>query len=758
MFKRLLTFTVLAAGLPLAAQVASALPADRLALANQLSRRGLYAEALKEYEAIRNDASLPRDEVRFRMGEAYRHVNRPKDALAAYDEILKKYPQSRYVDYARLNRALLLDGQARVNELSALNHKGAPLQIRVNALYWLGEAAEKANNAKAAIDWYQKAVELSRTNDVARLANLHRASLLAASNEADDRRRAQAIYLDMAEDKDRELAKEAIFLSGMLSYRMGRYLEAASLFSRLSAQFPNSDRTKESAIFSAWSNFLSKHYSETLKIAVPLRDAGNEDAHYLVASSLRYLERRADAIAAYDAALKAFPNGVHRDSEWFERLSVLASDGNHRAVLAALAERPHPPEKTAARAWSYGCEAAIAVTNFPQAIEYARLVAQRPDEKTAVTAVHRLAWLYEKTGDWARSAQEYRMLAEKWPESKIAPQALYLAGVAETKAGRPEQACADWTKLLAKHPESPYAAEALYSRAMEELRRKEFRLAERSLSELSSRFPERAKRAEALYWWGVAANGSDDAPEAEKHFRAALEAHPTAEFERETKLELASVLQKLGNRQKAAEIFAELISTKAVNRLPPATLEWVAESMNSVTNFAAALAAAKVIEARNLGADWNQIGATLVGTAHEGLDERDAAAAAYERALATGARTSSGATAALALGRIETANGLFDAAKAHLSDAVERTASREELRNVCMQAYVALAANEEERGDANAALGYHMLVGTLFNDPEVVPHALERAAAIMRRQGRSKEAAVLDAERAKRFPKAKPNN
>ena len=92
MFKRLLTFTVLAAGLPLAAQVASALPADRLALANQLSRRGLYAEALKEYEAIRNDASLPRDEVRFRMGEAYRHVNRPKDALAAYDEILKKYP------------------------------------------------------------------------------------------------------------------------------------------------------------------------------------------------------------------------------------------------------------------------------------------------------------------------------------------------------------------------------------------------------------------------------------------------------------------------------------------------------------------------------------------------------------------------------------------------------------------------------------------------------------------------------------------
>ena len=757
MFKRLFTFTVLAAGLPLAAQLASALPADRLALANQLARRGLYAEALKEYEAIRNEPSLPRDEVRFRMGEAYRHVNRPADALVAYDELLKNHPQSRYVDYARLNRALLLDGEARVAELSALNHAGAPEQIRVNALYFLGEAAEKSHNPKAAISWYQKASATSPSNDVARFANLRCAQLLAASADANDRRRAQSIYLDMAYGKDPALAKESLFSAGMLSYREGRYPEASGLFSMLTAKFPGSDRAKECAIFAAWANFLSGRYSETLKIAVPLRSDGNEDAYYLVASSLRYLERRADAVAAYDAALKAFPNGTHRDAEWFERLGVLAADGNHKAVLAALAERPHPPEKAAARAWSYGCEAAIAMTNFTQAIEFARLAATKTDEKTAVDAVHRLAWLYEKTGDWTRSAQAYRMLAEKWPASKIAPQALYLAGVTEAKAGRSDQACADWTRLLASHPESPYAGEALYSRAMEELRKKEFRMAERSLSELAKRFPERAKSPEALYWWGVAANGSDDAPEAEKHFRAALAAHPTAEFERETKLELASVLQKRGNRQEAAEIFAALISTKAVDRLPPATLEWVAESMNATTNYTAALAAAKAIEARRLGAEWNQIGATLAGAAHEGLNERDAAAAAYARALATGAKTASGAHAALALGRIETANGLFDAAKEHLADAVERAASRE-LLAVRVQAYVALAANEEERGDANEALGYHMLVGTLFDDPEVVPHALERASAIMRRQGRGKEADALDAERAKRYPKAKPNN
>ena len=754
MFKRLCiyVFLVAAAAAPLAAQVESALPADRLALANQLARRGLHAEALKEYEAVRNEPSVPRDEVLFRLGETYRSVKRPADALKAYDSLLKNHPQSRYIDYARLNRALLLKGAARTKELAALDHDGAPEQIRVTALYWLGETAEREKNAKAAIGWYQKAYSRSPSNDVARLSNLRRASLLAASNDASDRRNAQLIYLDMSESADPSMAKEAMFFVAMLSYRERRHEEAARLFARLVARFPDSDRARECAIYAAWANYLSRRYGEALRLAAPLREAGKDDAYYIVAASLRHLGRRADAIAAYDAAMAAFPSGANYDAEWFERLGTLASDGNHRAVLDTLAKRPHPPKKTAARAWGYGCDAAIALTNYTRAIEFASLAAAHADERTAANSVHRLAWLYERTGDWTRSAQAYRLFSEKWSDAKLAPQALFLAGMAEAKAGRPDQACADWTRLLAQHPASPYAGEALYARASEELRKKSFRQANRSLSELMTRFPAYSRRYDALYWWGIAANGADDEPEAEKHFRAALAAQPTAEFEREIKLELASVLRKRGGDAEAAAMFAALLDTKAADRLPPATLAWISESMASATNFNAALSAAKVLERRGIDADWNQTGAALAGAAYEGLEERDAAAAAYARALATGAHTAHGARAALALGRIESANGLFDAAKTHLADAVER-ASAQEMLPVRVQAYAALAANEEERGDTKAALGYHMLVGTLFDDPSTAPHALSRAAAILRSQGRGDEAAKLVKELSRRYPK-----
>lgn len=740
------------ASLPALAQLASALPADRLALANQLAKRGLYAEALKEYEAIRNDVTVPRDEVRFRLGEAYRNVGRKADALAVYADLIKDSPQSRYVDYARLNRALLLEGDAREMELAKLDHVDGKEQIRATALYWLGDGAEK-KDAKKAIAWYMKASEVAPTNDVARLSCLKAAALLSVSTEAADRRRAQALYLDLASTPDPSVASEALFFVGMLSYREGRYAEAALLFRRLNTQYPTSARCKESSLYAAWSNYLSGRYTEALALAAPLRDQRNEDAYYLVAATLRRLERRGDAIEAYTLALDTFPNGRHADAEWFERLSAFAASGEHQRVLDELVKRPDPPANTADRAWSYGCEAAIAVTNFPRAIELATLVARRTSGKMAPNAVHRLAWLYEKTGDWPKAAQAYRTLASKWPDEKVAAQALYLAGSTEVKSGRPDQARADWTHLLVKYPESPYAGEGLNARAMEELRCREFRQAERSLAELAKRFPEYLKRSETLYWWGVAAKGSEDLPEAERHFRAALAAKPGAEFEREIKLELASILQKRGAAREAADIFAGLLGTKAEDRLPPDILAWVAESMASVTNYVASLAAAKVIERRNAGADWNQVAATLAGEAHEGLDERDAAMAAYARALKTGAKTARGARAALALGKLESATGLFDEAKEHLANAVERAHSPE-LIALRVQAYVALAANEEERGDAAAALGYHMLVGTLFDDPVIVPHALARAAAILRKQGRGREADELDAERKKRYPKA----
>ena len=732
-------------------QVSSALPADRLAFANQLAKRGFYADALREYEAIRDAPDLPRGEVWFRLGEAYRHLSRPQEALAAYARLLEVAPESRYVDYARLNAALLQDGAAKTAALRALDRDAVPAPLRATALYYLGEESERAKESAQAVDWYTRAARAGGTNEVVRLARLRAASLLSASSEQADRRRAMGVYLDLATSADSKLAEEALFFAGLLGYREGRYAEAALLFRQLGTRFPNGVRAKESRIYAAWAQYLSGQPAEALALASPLRESGIEDAFYLTAAALKALNRSGEARQAYEAYLAAYPSGRFADAAWTERLAVLSALGASADVLAALTARATPPDGTADRVWSYGCEAAIAQTNFTMAIDYAARVAKMETSPLARTAAHRLAWLQERKEDWAAAATAYRSLAARWPKDALAPQALYQAGVAETKAGRPEQARSDWTRLLTLYPDSPFAAEALYARAMEELRVKEYRKAGRSLDELFSRFPETPKRAEAYYWRAMAANGCGDAAEAEKGLRAARASSPAVEFAREIDLELAAVLKKQGKTAEAVPLLAGLLKTKMADRLAAGELHWLAESALATTNTSVARAAAECLSARRIDPAWNQIGAALTGRAYEAEGARDAAVEAYTRALAEKARTHDGAQAALALGRLETELGLFDEAKTHLSDAVDRARAPELIR-LRAQAYAALARNEEERGDAAAALGYHLLVGTLFDDPEIVPPALWRAAAIMRQQGKEKDAAALTAELKQRYP------
>lgn len=743
----------IAAGMCAFAQLSSALPTDRFAFARGLARRGMHAEALKEFESLRTEKSLPRDEVRFHLAEEYRALSRKSEALAAYDALLKDFPGSKYVDYARLYRALLLDGEDQFKELMRLDHPGAPERVRATALYWMGQHAEKRGEAKRAVEFYDRVVQVSPTNEVAGLSRLRSAAVLSASGDAADRRRALSVYLDLSASKNRSLAEEALYFAAMVAYRDARYAEAAALFRRLTSNFPESPRAKEGRVFAAWSNHLAGRHAEALEIATALREEGNEDAGYLVAASLRALERREDAIDAYDAAMAKYPNGRHFDTEWYERLSILSSLGRHDEVLKMLSARSDPPKETADRVWSHGCEAAIATTNFTLAVQYATLTAKMTNSPLASTATHRLAWLLEKTGDNARAAVAYRALAARWPKSSASAQGLYLAGVCEVRSGRPEQASADWTSLLSRYPDSKFAPEALYSRAMLEVRKGEYRAAARSLDELLKRFPSTAKRGEALYWRGVSASAVGDAPEAERHLRAALAVEPSPEFAREVRLELAGVLFARGSNKEAAAMYAQLLSTKACERLPPVRLEWISAELAGNGDYASALKAAEILAARKIDGSWNQVAATLEGAAHEGLGERDAARSAYARALACDARTSCGARAALALGILETEAGMFDEAKEHLGDAVNRANSAENA-SVRVRAYSALARNEEERGDDAAALGYHMLVGTLFDDPEATPPALVSAIAILRRLGRAKEADDLAAELAKRYPKA----
>lgn len=675
MFKTFCALAVVVVTLNAAGDASSALPADRFALAKEFSRRGLHAEALRELESLVGAKGVPQDEFAYHLGEACRAMGRKDAALRQSRKILKEFPKSRYADYARLSLALAAEGEERFRLFEQLDRKDVPTAVR---------------NA----------------------ARFHLAFHLASSSDPARRRRALATYLDLAGTSDAQMVVESLFQAGMLSYRDGRYNEAASLFKRLATINPAGKRTAEARPFAAWSNYLAGNPAEALVLAEAMGADEAEDAAYLKAVSLAALERREESLRAFDDAIRAYPAGRHQDSLWFGRLSLLAASGDNQGVLAMFARRGDPPAATADRALALGYEAAARMGDFKRALEFSR-----------------------------------RAAALKSP---LSGRARFMSGAYEARLGNSTEAVRIWSAMLAAEPDSPLAADALRARATEEIRLRDYRAANRTYSDLASRFPERARDAQTLFWRGVAARGAEDYPEAERLFDAALAAKPSPEFEREVQLERAYLLQKRGDSAGAVRAMSALLGTKAVERIPDAELAWLAENAISDRLFDAARTAAEILEKRTKDAAWRQIAAELAGEALDAKGMSDAAAAAYRRALAGKVRTDRGAKAALRLGQFEAAAGHNEEASKLLSDAVARAQSSS-LSRVRLEAYSALAANEDARGLETSALGYYMLVATLFDDRELVPPAMKRAVEILRKQGKMKEADELAADMKKRY-------
>ncbi len=736
-----------------AAEGSVALAADRLKLADSMLARGMASAAEVEYEALLKDEGVSKADILYRLGECRRQLGQAAKAREAYDRVIKEFPTSALVHRARLGRALLLPPDQAEPELLKLDAGGIPDDIKAAALYQLGTISEKKpGGAKEAMQRYEKLVAQYPKLTHSDYARIRTAALLSAEADMASHRKALGIYLDLSASKNPSIAEESLYFAARQSFSDARYEEAITLFRRLREKFPKGRRAAETRISQAWALYCAGHYNDallTLRADAPA--AKGEDELYLAAASLRMLARNDEAILAYDEALKAHPNGRYAADEWLERLQVLAAMRDHAAVLKTLADRPDPPASVAERAWWIAGESAQAVTNLPLAVQYMRLCSNKKDGVNAKEATYTLGWLLAKSGSHKDAAAVFRSVADKWPTDKLAAQALYASGDSESKAGDAAAAKRDWTRLLSSHPESPFAADALYRRATEEIRGKEYRQARVTLAEFLRRFPSDRRKAEACYFAAFAAERADDDSEAEKLYRAALAAEPPPDFRRESSLALGTLLKRTGRAAEAAEIFSALIKDGAVDRIAPDRLAWVADAMLAAGKPDEAIRAAEALRRRDADPGWNQVAEAEIGSARLAKGERDAALESFRRALGFSSRTVYGAQAALEAGKLANDAGRYDEAKAFLSDAVARSQS-DELLSIRARAYSALAANEDSRGNKKAALEYYMIVGSLFDDPTLVPPALWRASKLLAEQGKGKEAADLAEELKRRYP------
>lgn len=178
------------------------------------------------------------------LGMAYSMIDRPEEALAAFDAAIRRNP--RYVE-AQLNRAVVLAGLGReaeaqegfalAGELARADASGFPTTVGnrlANAHAALGHEYRQAGALVEAIEQYQRALELRPAWPDVRIA-LARA-LLEQGDHA-----AAARELDDVVERRPDLV-DAVLLRGLAAYLQGDLAEAERRWTRAAEVAPDEPR------------------------------------------------------------------------------------------------------------------------------------------------------------------------------------------------------------------------------------------------------------------------------------------------------------------------------------------------------------------------------------------------------------------------------------------------------------------------------------------------------------------------------------
>lgn len=364
-------------------------PADRLLMADKMFAKGLHADAAKEYEALRQEKTVSATDIDFRIAECSHALGRDSDAIPVYERLLLK-------------------------DISS--------QMRAVALYRVASA----KNDPAMFLQCEKADPKGR---YAHFARLKRALILAKSDKREDRREATGIFLELSMSQEKSVAEEAMYAAASLAYGDKRWTEAAILFGRLSKTYPDSQRTKASAIPRAWSAFLAGRYTDCLAAC---GDSVEDDLAYLRGAAMMALDRRDQGLAELTKYVELHPQGRYR-------------------VAAML-----PVQRMR-------FDAAVKRGDIASAVQSAKLAASLSNSPNDAL---RLAWAHEMAGASAEARAEYRRIVDKWPDDPAAGEALFANALADLRAGNWAAGELALDEALKRFPKLSRRNEAIYWRGI----------------------------------------------------------------------------------------------------------------------------------------------------------------------------------------------------------------------------------------------------------------------------------------------------
>ena len=713
-----------------------------------------YADYLKKYP----DGAYV-EEARYRMAESYFMNGEYGKALEGFQEIIKKATDPEIIGDARVRAGQILytEGNNEKSSLffrKALSTQGIRKEAAETAEYYLSEIGKSEGLTEEAIEAFSAFLDKYGTGRYAGFAALNLGDLYADSG---DLVRAAQSYRKAADSaSDDGFAAEARLRAGEVLSMEGRTSDAIEKYEKVMTAIQETG-PRDRAAMGIVVAYYKAGESARVTAEAPALISGIVDSEiksrveYLLANSYLDTDRFSEALALYNDIIEK--GGVPRLVRRARINKCWALYNLSRYDLCAETAQAYLDdgfEEDADEAAYIKARALASSGEWDRALEnYRDFLKDHPGSDLRREALYDKGWAHYRRGERGAGADALGKFINEFPEDERSPGAL-LKIAQEYLEGAEYQRAADlYEKFLRDYHEDPQKQFAVYQMARSFYEAGEFdraiELYDELLEDLAS--PELAEAA--LYWKALSYQRKGDWENAIANFQQV--AGKDGEYAVRASEAVAFNLFQKGEVVEAAEAYYYIITGSEDPRagISGDIYLWTAEFYTQMAESGRALEIISVFRERYPGVS-EDVAAYLTGVNYNTQGRSRDAVGYFTEALDKGISSPARERCYLGLGVAWSAIGEDQKAMEALGNALSGAGD-----NITgAMARMEMGDIHSRQNDPASAARNYAMVAILYEDPEITPEALFRAATHFQRAGQGGEAERLFRELLAKYPES----
>lgn len=717
----------------------------------------------------------------FRLGECNMKQNQLKQAAGFYEEVVNRYPNSEGAPSAayrlgamRFNESKFLDA-ARFFDFSEGKTKNA--QVRLASAYNKSRAYEMARDKDKQAAALATVIAIKTDNPYRETALLTLGSIYLGQDKKNE---ALPIFEDLvSSSKDRTIIAEASIRAAVLLAELKKPEESMVMFEKALRMPETTEQNRSIALVGVIQALYAKgdydavvdYYNKNSQVLPP--GASRAKMLLYVGNSYRMRKSYARAVEVYLLIEQYHPDTEEAFEAGYWKLYsfYLLNDrdlGEFATAFIARHAQKRAGHEYLSLARLIRADFYFNKGDFQQAaVSYNDVVIDQLPEKLRPGSIFNMGWAQGEAGRHQEAVATFTRFINEYPAHEFIAKAYARRGLANHDARDLPKAKADFEHVTKEFPKSDACEMAWLQLGFIAMEQKDPKATVTAFETLLKKFPGTTAAAQAYFGIGRGNFDQKIYDKAVPALRRSIELDSKGYLERSSQLIILCDYARQ-NAEDLAKAIDSYLASKPGGQVPPNILKWLGLKLYSNDDFKSAARFLELGVTPDAPENTEPVVWSYLGMAQLQNGQFDASLQATDNFLKSNPDPATGARAQLTKGRALLGKAEFDAADKVAQEALQIVKDGKLQAELLILEGDVFAAQGDKLATAGdrpgaverwkAAAAKYAVPSQFYDDPEVTPDALYKAAQALKKAGDEAQANQMLQQLKQRYPKYQPKN